>query len=327
MRCTRRRALQTTAGAVAGTLLPAGKVCAEPVSSLRRVEVGIWVEEKNAVQVEERELRFVTLPLSDATRLEMVRIPAGKFLMGSAAAKNEGPVREVHVPEFYMGVSEVTVGQWATVRNYRKHRIELRNPLRMDRTAEEQWDFPVDLIPYAQAVEFCERVSERFALRCRLPAEAEWEYGCRAGSEGNYWYGEEASLAYSNFNAGQRPLGAAAVTREVLANGFGLKDMHGNVAEWCLDVWNPDYEGAPTDGSARPAGGNTGLRVHRGGMYLLNGNVMRSSARFSWYADFTISGLGMRLCMERPAWLVDEGGGEDRAAGSVRDAAIGAGLE
>ncbi len=78
-------------------------------------------------------------------------------------------------------------------------------------------------------------------------------------------------------------------------NSFGLYDMHGNVLEWCQDVWHSNYNGAPTDGSAWETGGNINLRLLRGGCWYNNSWVCRCAWRFNDDADFFIDSSGFRV--------------------------------
>ena len=117
----------------------------------------------------------------------------------------------------------------------------------------------------------------------------EWEYACRAGSttpfafgptitpelvnyDGNYPYGKAAKGEYRKQTV---PVGSSGV-----ANAFGLYDMHGNVWEWCADVWHDSYKGAPIDGSAWLSGGDSSYRVLRGGSWLYGSRYCRSAIRY-----------------------------------------------
>ncbi|NES02998.1 MAG: formylglycine-generating enzyme family protein [Okeania sp. SIO2F4] len=83
-------------------------------------------------------------------------------------------------------------------------------------------------------------------------------------------------------------------------NSFGLYDMHGNVYEWCQDVWHDSYEGAPTDGSAWETGGNTKYRLLRGGCWNNYSRNCRSARRFFKYADSLSNGRGFRIISSSP---------------------------
>ena len=129
----------------------------------------------------------------------------------------------------------------------------------------------------------------------KLPTEAQWEYACRAGSNGKYCFGDDVSklgnYAWCNKNSGSKthPVG------EKLANSWGLHDMHGNVCEWCEDVWHENYNGAPTDGSAWLTGGEQNRRALRGGSWC---NVVincRSANRNRYNADFRYLFNGFRV--------------------------------
>jgi formylglycine-generating enzyme required for sulfatase activity len=93
-------------------------------------------------------------------------------------------------------------------------------------------------------MEFCRWLGGETGMGIRLPSEAEWEYACRAGTDGDF-AGDVEQMAWHRANSGHR---THPVARKK-TNAWGLYDMHGNVWEWCLDMWHSGYEGAPTDGS------------------------------------------------------------------------------
>jgi formylglycine-generating enzyme required for sulfatase activity len=103
---------------------------------------------------------------------------------------------------------------------------------------------PASCISWFDAMEFCRWLSGETGMNIRLPSEAEWEYTCRAGTDGDF-AGDVEQMAWHRANSGYRthPVG------QKTPNAWGLYDMHGNVWEWCLDMWHSGYESAPTDGS------------------------------------------------------------------------------
>jgi len=200
-------------------------------------------------------------------------IPAGEFDMGSPETEqgrlsDEGPVHRVKIAEpFYMGKCEVTQAQWKAVMGAK------RNP--------SLWrgdGLPVEQVSWDAARNFREK-----AGGLMLPSEAEWEYACRAGSAARWCFGDDAAAlgeyAWYGVNSGGRTNEAG----KKKANAWGLHDMHGNVAEWCEDVYHDSYQGARGDGVAL-ADGEGKFRVFRGGAWdsgLTDGEVKgtRSAGR------------------------------------------------
>ena len=142
----------------------------------------------------------------------------------------------------------------------------------------------------------------------RLPSEAEWEYACRAGTITPF---SLRANDYDRFGKlqRQRHLWSRAEGRvsgrnyrckvAFLANAFGLHDMHGNVWEWCQDVWHDNYEGAPTDGSAWVDGGDQERKVLRGGSWGYNPGYCRSAGRYGSAPDFIFDFVGFRVVCGR----------------------------
>ena len=110
-----------------------------------------------------------------------------------------------------------------------------------------------------------------------LPSEAQWEYACRAGQETPYsGTGNLAEMGWYDANSGvtTHPVG----TR--VANQFGLYDMHGNVWEWCEDVYNGSFYGTPAAAGPDPVSTTgSGLRVSRGGNWHNDARNCRSANR------------------------------------------------
>jgi formylglycine-generating enzyme required for sulfatase activity len=248
----------------------------------------------------------LSVAVDDALALELVLVPAGEFLMGSPSAEEkptEAPQHLVRIARpFYIGRLLVTQAQWTAVMG--------RNPLRH----RGEPNLPVDQVSWFDCQEFCERLCQRHGQVFRLPSEAEWEYACRAGTTTKFAFGDTLSPAQANFTPysvrfGTPPADEDALIREMeLAaeaaetqgerqarptpvgsfppNAWGIYDMHGNVDEWCEDVWHPNYAGAPADGSAWLDGEDREpFRVVRGGWCSATEFVCTSAARRQLRAD------------------------------------------
>lgn len=146
---------------------------------------------------------------------------------------------------------------------------------------------PIENISWNNAVAFCEKLTQQTSQIYRLPSEAEWEYACRAGTETPFHFGTTITTDLANYDGsftyGSGPSGEyRQQTTEVGSfspNAFGLYDMHGNVWEWCQDIWHSNYKGAPTDGSAWVESGDQDKRVLRGGSWNDDPEGCRSAYR------------------------------------------------
>ena len=221
--------------------------------------------------------------LDKDVKLEMVLIPAGKFMMGSPASEkgrfNRETQHEVTLTKpFYMGKYEVTQEQWESVMG--------DNPSSRTKGAK----IPVTNVSWEDCQEFIKKLNASTKGGYRLPYEAEWEYACRAGTTTAYSFGSEITPKDANYDD-SKTNGPVAVG-SYKENVFDLYDLHGNVGEWCED-WFGDYPiGEVTD----PRGPVTGdRRVLRGGTYFSNDSVTRSSYR-NFYPPPSRSGInGLRL--------------------------------
>jgi len=222
--------------------------------------------------------------------IEFVWIPPGSFMMGGNGIA-DAPVHRVKINRgFYMGRYEVTQGQWQAAMG--THGSMFKGE-----------DLPVDSVSWNRAQEFIERLNQmNDGYIYRLPSEAEWEYACRAGTTTRYAFGDSLSSDQANFN-GNYPDGGATkgVYRKKTTpvgsfqpNAFGLYDMHGNVDEWCQDVYHYPYDGAPTDGSAWVTGGDQRKRVMRGGNW--DAGALRAASANSWAMEPDFEGdVGVRV--------------------------------
>jgi formylglycine-generating enzyme required for sulfatase activity len=241
------------------------------------------------------------------TGVEMILIPAGKFVMGNALGEDdEKPAHEVEVSAFYIDATEVTQADYEALMG--------RNPARF-RGAER----PVERVSWHAAMLYCNMRSAREGLKpcydpktqaCdlaangyRLPTEAEWEYACRAGSRTRWSFGDDpAELdkhAWLKANAAK----TTHPVRRKAPNAWGLYDVHGNVAEWCLDFYAEGYgNGGPSKDPRGPDRGEE--RVLRGGSWNTGDEACRSAARKGetpGLADvcFGYEAYGFR-CVRRP---------------------------
>jgi formylglycine-generating enzyme required for sulfatase activity len=229
----------------------------------------------------------------------MVKIPGGRFLMGSPDTEaerqdNEGPQHYVDVPEFFMGKYVVTQGQWKAIASRTDLKVELDlkpepSDFKKPYKDIDRWKRPVEKVNWFEAVEFCKRLSKLTGRNYRLPSEAEWEYACRAGTTTPFYFGETITTELVNYNGnytyGNGPKGEyrqqTIPVGQFPANAFGLYDMHGNVWEWCADELHKDYAGAPTDGSVW-LNGNKDRSPLRGGSWGYLPNYCRSAIRDSY---------------------------------------------
>jgi formylglycine-generating enzyme required for sulfatase activity/tRNA A-37 threonylcarbamoyl transferase component Bud32 len=243
--------------------------------------------------------QIYTEALGNGVDLTMVKIPGGKFMMGSPESEKnreelESPQHQVTVPEFYLGQTLVTQAQYQAIMG--------NNPSDFKGNGK----LPVEQVSWLDAVAFCEKLSQKTNRTYRLPSEAEWEYACRAGTNTPYAFGEAINPSVVNYN-GNYPYGGAAKGQyrqkttpvgSFPPNLFGLYDMHGNLWEWCLDEYTNNYNGAPTDGSAR---GNiisrdeNKRRLLRGGSWFYNALICRSACRNGYSASVRLNTFGFRV--------------------------------
>lgn len=237
--------------------------------------------------------------------LEMVELEGGIFMMGSPDSEinrfpDEGPQRSVTVSGFAMGKFEVTQAQWQAVARLPKVKIDLP----ADPANFKGASLPVERVSWDQAVEFCARLSRLTGRNYRLPTEAEWEYAARAGTTTPFAFGATITPVIVNYN-GHFPYGNASKGKSRgksvpvgslgVANAWGLFDMHGNVLEWCEDIYHENYNGAPPDGSAWLSEENSSYRVLRGGSWFNHGFNVRSDARSSSSPGGIYDILGFRV--------------------------------
>ena len=245
------------------------------------------------------------IPGTDAG-FDLVPLTGSTFAMGSPADEpgrgpEEGPVHEVRVSPFWIGRTEVTWDEYHVFMHKLDRELRAADPARA--APQDAWadavsrptppyvpmdfgmgvkDCPAVGMTQLAAKQYTRWLSMKTGRFYRLPTEAEWEYACRAGSSAAYSFGaDDEALAehawfYDNADDKYHPVG----TKQ--PNGFGLYDMHGNVAEWVLDRFDAGFYGTLAGSTAEdPLAWPVEVypRVVRGGSWDDDPERLRSAAR------------------------------------------------
>ncbi len=251
---------------------------------------------------------------------QMVRIPAGEFLMGSDDAdKDERPVHPVFVDEFFICSRTVTNAQYARFVHATAYRpvavrelpalvapdfrdtfreLAERYVWKNGQPPEGLENHPVTLVQYADAFEYCRWLASLTDKPVRLPTEAEWEKAARGGIEGRpYPWGDDIDPSRANFLT-DPSLKTKRGTRPVASypgNGYDLYDMAGNVWQWVSDWYDSEYYSASQYRNPQgPASGR--LRIVRGGSWV-NDDVsfLRCAHRHEVPSDTYAYSIGFRV--------------------------------
>ena len=268
--------------------------------------------------------------------------------------EDEGPQKKVRVSDFFMGEIEVTWDQfWAFysetmsegrtppaviyANNSREDIDAVSGPTPPFGLPDQGWGMgsrPAITMTHYSAQTFCQWLSLKTGRKYRLPTEAEWEYAARGGTDTPYFFeGNPKKLSnegflknifkpdttgiYSYTVYANNSSNKTKMPEDVKANPFGLKNMLGNVMEYCEDWYAEDAYKSITDGELDPKGPETGKEhVVRGGHYNSDAADLRSAARSHtdhdkwlrtdpqnpksiwWYSD--IKGIGFRVVCEVP---------------------------
>ena len=238
---------------------------------------------------------------------DMMPIPGGTFLRGSpddevGRSKDEGPQHRVRVEPFWMGKHEVTWDAydiWSFSLDIARRKLNKTSGTKFDKLADAVTrptkpytdmtfgmghdGYPAICMTQLAAKKYCQWLSAKTGRYYRLPTEAEWEYAARAGTTKAYSFGDDPKQVdeygwhYDNSDDATHPVGRKK------PNPWGLYDMHGNVAEWCLDRHGPDFYASFPAGSVseNPLAIPTKLypRVVRGGSWEDDPEGLRSAAR------------------------------------------------
>ena len=247
----------------------------------------------------------ISIDLGNGVTMDMVRIPAESFDMGSMDDSSwsgrypcEQPVHPVTIgSDFYMCKTEVTQAQWrAVMGSWPDSTYNPPNYPEYDLCD----DYPAYYISWDDCQNFVTALNQLGQGTFRLPSEAEWEYACRAGTTTRFYFGDSDGCGTAcedcaagvlpgnrsdymwycgnNGSYGSADYGSKEVG-QLEPNDFGLFDMHGNVWEWCQDYWHEGYTGAPVDGSAWESP-TSSYRVLRGGHWHNHARFCRSAGRY-----------------------------------------------
>jgi len=251
---------------------------------------------------------------------EMIAIPEGSFELGSLDSESfrntdEGPVKTVKVSKFWMGKTEVSWNEYlaffkATVSEGRKEMSEqlieadvdaITGPTPPWGAADQGWGKttePAITMTHYAAETYCKWLSLVTGKKYRLPTEAEWEYACRAGTKGSYFFegdprdfskntlknkifGPDTSTINSYIIYSLNSNGKTHIPSDVKPNPFGLLNMLGNVSEFCQDWYSPDSYVFLLEGNINdPRGPANGMEhVIRGGSFNSDAAELRCATR------------------------------------------------
>jgi formylglycine-generating enzyme required for sulfatase activity len=245
-----------------------------------------------------------TYHLGNNVMLEMVLIPAGKFVMGGKLSEGGFQV-EISKP-FYLGKYEVNQDQWQQVMG--KNPSSTKETLSPNAFVNGDWVLngllPVDHISWDDAQEFCVKLKNITKSPFTIPTEAQWEYACRAGTTTDFHFGDELNGTQAN-SRGDVPhpygikkgpyLGKICQAGKYPPNKWGLYDMHGNVREWCSNWHTNDINKNDTKDPKGPESGEQ--RVMRGGAFNGPSDFCTSSYSQHMPQFVGLEGNGVRILL------------------------------
>jgi formylglycine-generating enzyme required for sulfatase activity len=229
--------------------------------------------------------------------IEFIKIPAGKFIMGSKddnplADNDEKPQHTVELPDYWMAKFPVTNEQYAVYAETGKHPVD---------GWDKKRDHPVVNVSWNDAMAYCKWFNEEYktelqqrGITLHLPTEAQWEKAAR-GEYGNEWpWGNEFDQNKCN-SLESRLEGTTRVDAYPAgASPYGVMDMVGNVWEWTHTLFKEYPYQADKSREDEQASGS---RVLRGGSFLNHRNIARCAARLNLIPDYRDRDLGFRICV------------------------------
>jgi formylglycine-generating enzyme required for sulfatase activity len=244
-------------------------------------------------------------------------------MMGSPADEpqrrdSEGPRTKITFAKpFAVGRHAVTRGQFSAFVDATGHKTEggavVWSGSKWEDEPKEYWSnpgiaqddsHPVVCVNWNDAKAYADWLSRQTGQNYRLLTESEREYVARAGTVTPFWWGSAITPAQAHYNCNYTDAGggskgewreATVPVGSFSANPWGLFNVHGNVWEWCADVWHDVLHGFPTDGSARSQGGDASRRVVRGGSWGNAPGSLRSASRGGSAPDNRSYIIGFRL--------------------------------
>ncbi|HIQ23373.1 MAG TPA: hypothetical protein EYH34_19290 [Planctomycetes bacterium] len=295
----------------------------------RRQVAGLFEQLGEPVRRRPRRKTMI-LDLGDGQRIELVRLPAGRFVMGDTTGDgdaDEWPASIVQIEDgFWISRTEITNAQFRRFQPdhssglFTKRQIDADGPgIQLDGPNQ-----PVVRVSWCHAMSFCRWLSARTGRQVTLPTEAQWEYAARAASASALCYGDPGADFSAWANMADRSLaciytGTAGVanlqpipcdmhfddqaiaTTDVASyrpNAWGLYDMHGNAAEWTRSLYRP-YPYNDDDGRNDTASATVGQkRVVRGGSFYDRPKRCRSSFRLAFPPWQPVHNVGFRIVVE-----------------------------
>ncbi len=246
-------------------------------------------------------------------KMKFVWCPQGKFTMGSPKSeklrsKNEDQADVTLMTGFWLGKYEVTQSEWKQVMK--------DEPWEGQKFTKEGADYPATFVDWDHATDFCRKLTERERQAGRLPkdweytlpTEAQWEYACRARTETRFSFGDDHSklgdYAWFGENASNAGEEYAHRVGQKKPNPWGLCDMHGNVWEWCRDIYTEKHPGGRDPEVKSDETTKDQYRVNRGGGWDNPAAGSRSAGNRAWSLpgdrDWSI-GFRVALCSVRSA--------------------------
>jgi len=315
-----------------GEIIPVRPAKSEPVKE-KEVKVKGWPFNGSSIQAmlaNEKETRK-EIELAPGIKMTFVRVPAGQFVMGSYRGEADArPTSKVKIDKpFWMAEVEITNAQYNVI-----------NPEHDSRYVDQLWkdhvtpgypanlpEQPVIRVSYEDAMDYCNKLSEKTGMKITLPTEAQWEWACRAGSESDFWYGDlnadfgkmenladETTNKFAVSGIDPQPMSKNAFwypyytylpkaesvndgnliqtdSKTYQANPFGLYSMHGNIAEWTRS----DYLPYPYSEKLKET---SEYKVARGGSYLERPKFSTAYARKAYYPWQRVHNVGFRVIIE-----------------------------